>query len=145
MKGCFVSTSVSFSPLTCSHGYRRGKERYHPFQSFLSVMVCKNRISSRTFIMNIVEGHAVTDGVGTNGSMLSFSGMTCNISCCGKSVLQILAQIKAILSWCGDSGNTTARSIVGDVGGVTSMSQTVDTLDFNAIFIFNNLCTLTCS
>ena len=35
--------------------------------------------------------------------------------------LQMLAQNKAILLWCGDSGMTTARVIVGAVVGVVSM------------------------
>ena len=47
-----------------------------------------------------------TDGVGTDGSLLCSNGMTSRLSCCGESVLQRLAQNKAILSWCGDSGTT---------------------------------------
>ena len=69
--------------------------------------------------MDIVGGQAATDGVGTDGSLLCSKGMT-SLSCCGESVLQILAQNKAILWWCGDSGTTTARVIVG-AGGVVSM------------------------
>ena len=48
-------------------------------------------------------------------SLLRCNGMTSRFSC-GESVLQMLAQNKAILSWCGDSGTTTARAIVGVVG-----------------------------
>ena len=40
---------------------------------------------------------------------------------CGKLVLEILAQNKAIFSWCVESETTTARSIVDAVGGVVSM------------------------
>ena len=47
--------------------------------------------------------------------------MTSRLSCCGESVLQMLAQNKAILSWCGDLGTTTARAIVGGVGAVSML------------------------
>ena len=66
--------------------------------------------------MDIVAGQAATDGVGTDGSLLCSSGITSRLSCCGESVLQMLAQNKATLSWRGDSGTTTARAIVGAVG-----------------------------
>ena len=95
--------------------------------------------------MDIVGGQAATDGVGTDGSLLCSSGMTSRISCCGESVLQMLVQNKAILSWCGDSGTTTARVIVGAVGGVISMLLTVDSPDVNVICIWNDLRTLSCS
>ena len=68
--------------------------------------------------------------------------MTSHISC-GELVLQMLVQNKAILY--GDLGMTTARAIVGAVGGVISMLQMVDSPDINAICICNNLCTLSCS
>ena len=55
------------------------------------------------------------NGVGTDVSLLHSNGMTSRFSC-GETVLQMLAQNKAILSWCGDSGTTTARAIVGVVG-----------------------------
>ena len=84
-----------------------------PLQSFLSVTVYNNRTSSRTLAVDIVGGQAATGGVGTDGSLLCSSGMTSRLSCCGESVLQMLAQNKAILSWCGDSRTTTARAIVG--------------------------------
>ena len=51
----------------------------------------------------------------------------------------------AILSWCGDSGMTTARVIVGAVVGVVSLLQTVDSPDVNVICISNDLRTLSCS
>ena len=70
--------------------------------------------------MYIVGGRAATDGVGTDRSLLCSSGMTSRLSCCGESVLQMLAQNKAIL-WCGDSGIPTARVIVGAVGTGISM------------------------
>ena len=98
-----------------------------PLQSFLSVTVCKNRTAP--------------DGVGTYGSLLYYNGMTSRLSCCGDSVLQMLAQNKAIVSWCGDSGTTTARAIVG---GVTSIFQTVDCPDVN-VCICDDLRTLSCS
>ena len=114
-----------------------------PLQSFLSMTVCKNRTSNRTSTVDIVGGQAATDGVGTDGSLLSSNRMTTRISCCGESVLQMLAQNKAILSWCVDSGTATARAIVGAVGGVISMFQTPD--DVNVICICNDLRTLSCS
>ena len=43
--------------------------------------------------------------------------MTSRLSCCGESVLRVLAQNKAMLSWCGDPGTTSAQAIVGAVGG----------------------------
>ena len=50
--------------------------------------------------MVIVGGQAATDGVGTDGSLLCSSGMTSRLSCNGESVLQVLAQNKAICpSW----------------------------------------------
>ena len=49
------------------------------------------------------------------------------------------------LLWCGDSGTTNAWAIVGAVGGVISMLQTVDTPDINVICICNDLRTLSCS
>ena len=94
--------------------------------------------------MDIVGGQAATDGFGTDGSLLCFNGMTSCISC-GESVLQMLAQNKAIWSWCGDSGTTTARAAIGAVGRVISMLQTVDSVDVNVIFIYNDLRTLSCS
>ena len=57
----------------------------------------------------------------------------------------MLAQNKATLSWCGDSGTTTARAIVDAVGGVISMMQTVDSPDVNGMCICNDLRTLSCS
>ena len=65
--------------------------------------------------MDIVGDQAAMDGVGTDGSLLCSNGVTSRLSYCGESVLQMLAQNKAILSWCGDSGTTTARAIVGAV------------------------------
>ena len=44
--------------------------------------------------------------------------------------------------WCGDSGTTNARAIVGAVDGVISMLQTVDSPDVNVICSCNNLHTL---
>ena len=55
----------------------------------------------------------------------------------------MLAQNKVILSWYSDSGKTTARAIVGAVGGVISMLQTVNSPDVNVIC--NDLRTLSCS
>ena len=89
--------------------------------------------------MDIVGVQAATDGVGTDGSLLCSSGMTSRLSCCGESVFQMMAQNKAILSWCGDSGTTTVWAIVGAVGGVKSMLQTVDSPDVNVICICNDL------
>ena len=66
--------------------------------------------------MDIVAGQAATDGVSIVESLLCSSGMTSSLVCCGESVFQMLAQNKAILSWRGDSGTTTARAIVGAVG-----------------------------
>ena len=86
--------------------------------------------------MDIVGGQAATDGVGTDGSLLCSSCMTSRLSCCGESVLLMLAQNKAILSWCGDSGTTTARAIVGAVGGVISMLQTL------TLYAFTTICAL---
>ena len=91
--------------------------------------------------MDIVGGQAAPDGVGTYWSLLCSSGKTSRLSCCGDSVLQMLAQNKAIVSWCGDSGTTTARAIVG---AVTSMFQTVDCPDVN-VCICDDLRTLSCS
>ena len=71
--------------------------------------------------MDIVVSQAATDGVGTDGSLLCSNGMTSRLSCCGESVLQMLAQNKAILSWCGDSGTTTARAIGSTVDDVISI------------------------
>ena len=85
------------------------------------------------------------DGVGTDGSLLCSNGMTSRLSCCDESILQMLTQNKAIMSWCGNSGMTTARAIVGAVGGVISMLQTVDSPDVNVIGICNYLRTLSCS
>ena len=110
-----------------------------PLQSFLSVTVCTNRTSNK--MMDIVGGQAAPDGVGTYGSLLYYNGMTSRLSCCGDSVLQMLAQNKAIVSWCGDSGTTTARAIVG---AVTSIFQTVDCPDVN-VCICDDLRTLSCS
>ena len=62
--------------------------------------------------MTIVGGQAATDGVGTDGSLLCSSGMMSHLNCYGEYALQMLAQNKAIWSWCGDSGRTTARVIV---------------------------------
>ena len=70
--------------------------------------------------MDIVGGQAATDGVGTNQSLLCSSGMTSCLSCCGESSCRCW-QNKAMLSWCGDSGMTTVRAIVGAVVGVISM------------------------
>ena len=95
--------------------------------------------------MDIVGDQTATDGVGTDGSLLCSKGMTSRFSCCGESVFQMLAQNKAILSWCGDSGTTTVRVIVGAVVGVISMLQTVDSPDVNVICISNDLRTLSCS
>ena len=47
----------------------------------------------------------------------------------------MLAQNKAMLSSCGDSGTTTARAIVGAVCGVISTLQTVDSPDLNVTCI----------
>ena len=55
--------------------------------------------------MDSVGGQAATDGVSTDGSLMCSNGMTTSLTCCGKSVLQMLEQNKAIL-WCGDSGTT---------------------------------------
>ena len=71
--------------------------------------------------------------------------MKSHLSCCGESVLQMLAPNKEILLWCGDLRMTTAWAIIGAVGGVISMLQTVDTPDINVICICNDLCTLSCS
>ena len=79
----------------------------------------------------------------TDRSLLCSSGMTSRLGCCGKPFLQMLAQNKAILSWCGDTRMTTA--IVGAVGGVISMLQTVDSPDVNILCICNDRLTLTCS
>ena len=79
-----------------------------PLQSFLSVTV---RTSSRTATKDIIGGQAATDDVGTDGSLPCSNGLTGRLNCCGESVLQMLAQNKAILSWCGDHC----------VGGVMSM------------------------
>ena len=68
--------------------------------------------------------------------------MTSRLSGRGESVLQMLAQNKAILSWCGDSGTTTPRAIVGGVGGVMPMLQTVDSPDVDVVCICNDLRTL---
>ena len=114
-------------------------------QSFHSVKVCKNRTSSRTSTMDIVVSQAATDGVGTDGSLLCSNGMTNCLSCCGESVLQMLAQNKAILSWCGDPGTTTARAIGSTVDDVISILETVDSPDVNVISISNDLLTLPCS
>ena len=65
-----------------------------------------------------------TDGVDTDGSMLCSNGMTSRFICCGETVLQMLAQNKAILVWCGDFWTTTMRAIVAIVDGVISMLQT---------------------
>ena len=116
-----------------------------PLQSLLSETVCKNRTTSRTWTMDIVGGQAATDGVGTNGSLLCSNFMMYRLSCCGESVLQMLEQNKAILSWCRVSGTTTAREIVGAVDGFKSMLQTVDSPDVNVISICNYLNTLACS
>ena len=93
--------------------------------------------------MDIVGGQAATDSVGIDGSLLCSSSITSRLSC-GESVFQMLAQNKAILLWCGDSGTTTARVIVGAVG-VISLLQTVDSPDGNVICIYNDLRTLSCS
>ena len=70
--------------------------------------------------MDIIGCQAGPDGVGTDGSLQCSSGMTSRINC-GESILQMLAQNKATLSWFVESGTTTARSIVDAVGGVVSM------------------------
>ena len=57
--------------------------------------------------MDIVGDQATTDDVSTDGWLLCLNGMTSRFSCC-ESILQMLAQNKVILSWCGDSGTTTA-------------------------------------
>ena len=106
-----------------------------PLQSFLSVTVCKKRTSSKPSTVDTVGCQAATDGVGTNGSLLCSSGMRSRLSCCGESVLQMLAQNKAILSWCGDSGSTTAPAIVG---GVISMLQMV----VLTLYAFATICAL---
>ena len=90
--------------------------------------------------MDIVGDQTATDGVGTDGSLLCSSGMTSRLSC-GESVLQMLAQNKAMLSWCGDSGTTTARAIVV---GVISMLQTVDSSVVKVLSICKDLRTLSC-
>ena len=90
---------------------------YGQLQSFLSVTVCNNRTSSRTSTMDSVGGQAATEGVGTDGSLLYSNGKTSRLSCCDESVLQMLAQSKAILSWCGDSGTTIARATIDAVCG----------------------------
>ena len=64
--------------------------------------------------MDIVGGEAATDGVGTDGSLLCSSDKTSHLSCCGDSVL---------------------RAIVGAVGGVISMLQTVDSPNITVISI----------
>ena len=46
--------------------------------------------------MDTVGGQAATDSVGTDGSLLCSSSMTSRLSC-GETVLQMLAQNKAIL------------------------------------------------
>ena len=48
--------------------------------------------------MNIVGGQEKTDGVSTDELLLCSSGMMSRLSCCGESVLQMLAQNKAMLS-----------------------------------------------
>ena len=58
-----------------------------------------------------------------------------------ESVFQMLAQNKAMLSWCGDSWTTTART----VGGVISMLQTVDSPAVNGVCNCSCLRTLSCS
>jgi hypothetical protein len=92
--------------------------------------------------MEIVGGQAATDRVGTDGSLLSSNGMASRLSGRCESVLQMLAQNKAILTWCGDAGTPTARTIVGGVGGVIPMLQTVDSPDVDSIRICNDLRTL---
>ena len=83
---------------------------------------------------------AATDSVGTDMSLLCSSGMTSRLSC--ESVLQMLAQNKAILLWFGNLGKTTVWAIVS---GFISMLQTVDSPDINFICICNDLNTLTYS
>ena len=95
--------------------------------------------------MDIVLSQAATVGVGTDGSLLCSNSMTNHLNCCGESVLQMLAQNKAILSWCGDSGTTTARAIGSTVDDVISILETVDSPDVNVISISNDLLTLSCS
>ena len=90
--------------------------------------------------MDIVGDQAATDGVITGAALLCSSGITSRLSCCGESVLQVSAQNKAILSWCGDSG-----TIVGAVGGVISMLLTVDSPDVNVICSCNDLRTMSYS
>ena len=89
--------------------------------------------------MDTVGRQATTEGVSTDGSLLCSSGMRSRLSC-SESVLQMLAQNKAILLWCGDSGTTTARAIVG---GVMAMLQTADSPDVNVIiYAFATICAL---
>ena len=107
--------------------------------------ICKNRISSRTSTIDVVGGQAATDGVATYESLLCSNCMTSSLSCCGESVLQMLAQNKAMLWWCVDSDMTTARAIVGAVGGDISMLQTVDSPAVNVICIYNDLRAQSCS
>ena len=95
--------------------------------------------------MDIVGSQAATDDVGTDVSLLCSSGMMSRLSCCGESVLQMLAQNKAMLLWCVDLGTTTAQAIVGAVGGDISMLQTVDSPAVNVICICNDRCILSCS
>ena len=74
----------------------------YPLQPFLSVTISKNMTSSRTSTMDIVGAQRATDGVGTDGSLLCSNDMMNRLSCCGESVIQMLAQNKAILSWSDD-------------------------------------------
>ena len=83
--------------------------------SFLWSSSHKCSVGFRTSTMDTVGGQATTDGGSTDGLLLCYNGMTSRLSCCGESVLQMLAQNKAILLWCGDSGTTTARAKVGAV------------------------------
>ena len=114
-----------------------------PLQAFLSVTICKNRTSSRTSTMDIVGGQAATDGVGTDGSLLSSNDMMNRLNC--KTVNRSSRCWRRIKRSCRhvvtDSGTTTARAIVGAVTGGISMLQTVDGPDVNVICIF----TLSCS
>ena len=57
----------------------------------------------------------------------------------------MLAQNKAIVSWCGESATTTAHVIVDAVGGVISMLLTVDSPGVKVIYTCNDLRTLSCS
>ena len=95
--------------------------------------------------MDIVVSQAATDGVDTDGSLLCSNGMTNRLSCCGESVLQMLVQNKAILSWCGDSRDDHSESIRNTCDDGISIFETVDSPDVYVISISNDLLTLSCS